>query len=181
MPALSKKTSMKTLHLTVKSCGRHFFAVWLLLLPAIAIAAEPANDQPARDPSACELKIVGRHVEKLTLADEEGQLTEIDQPGPSVFLPPGRYLIKEISLKWDDTGRIYTDKDVNCINLEPGKTRTLSVGEMFKLSAERMGNRISLDYNLREQPTLITKVQSLPELAIYQGKEKIAAGTLKYG
>jgi hypothetical protein len=173
--------TMKTLHLMVKSRVWLFLPAWLFFLPAIVYTTEPANQQPARDLSACELKIVGKHVEKLTLADEQGKFIEIDQPGSSVFLPLGRYQIKEICVKWDDTSRVYTDKDVNWIHLEPGKTSMLSIGEMFKLSAERMGNRISVDYNLREQPTLISIAQSPPELAIYQGEDKIASGTLKYG
>jgi hypothetical protein len=172
---------MKTLHLTAKPGGWHLFQACLLFLPAIAFAAEAANQQPARDPSACELKIEGRLVEKLTLAGENGVIKEIEHPGPSVFLAPGRYQIKEIRVQWEDGGRVYTDTDVNYLTLEPGGTYQLNVGtpETPKVTVARRGKLLSLGYNFREYshaPRI-----SPPQIGFYQGDQKIASGVFEYG
>ncbi|MGD0654004.1 MAG: hypothetical protein ABSA16_06635 [Thermoguttaceae bacterium] len=168
---------MQTLHLTVKPGGWHLLPAWLLFLPAIAFAAEAANQQPARDPSACELKIEGRHVEKLTLADVQGKLMEIDHPGPSVFLAPGRYQIKEIRVQWEDGGRVYTDTDVNYLTLVPSGTCQLNVGtpDTPKVTVTRRGKLLSLGYSIREV------YPNPPQISFYQGDQKIASGAFEYG
>ncbi|MGD0516954.1 MAG: hypothetical protein ABSA26_05400 [Thermoguttaceae bacterium] len=173
---------MKTLHSTVKSGGWLFLTAWLLFLPAIAYAAEAAKQQPARDPSACELKIEGRRVEKLTLADEQGKLMEIDHPGPSVFLAPGRYQIKEIRVQWDEGGRVYTDTDVNYLTLGPSGTYQLNIGtpETPEVTVTRRGKLLSLSYNVREVYPNMPR-SSPPQIGFYQGDEKIASGAFAYG
>jgi hypothetical protein len=172
---------MKTIHSAVKSGGRLIFTAWLLFLPAIAFAEEAAKQQPARDPSACELKIEGRHVEKLTLAGENGEIKEIDHPGSSVFLAPGRYQIKEIRVQWDDGGRVYTDTDVNYLTLGPGGTYQLNIGtpDTPEVTVTRRGKLLSLGYNFREYSN--APRTSPPQIGFYQGDEKIASGAFEYG
>jgi hypothetical protein len=181
---------MKTLHLTVKSGARHFLTAWMLFLPAIEFAAETAKEQPARDPSACELKIEGKHVEKLTLADEQGKLIEIYQPAPSVFLPPGRFQIKEMQVQWADDGLVYTDTDVNNLTLNPSGVCKLIVGtpQTPKLTLTRRGSVLTFDYNLRAaNPIYLNATNyapgiSPPQIAIYnKGGQKIASGAFGYG
>jgi hypothetical protein len=172
---------MKTLHLSVKSGGWHLLQAWLLFFPAIAFAAEAAKEQPARDPLACELKIEGSRVEKLTLADENGEIKEIDHPGPSVFIAPGRYQIKEIRVQWDDGGRVYTDTDVNYLTLVASGTCQLNVGtpDAPKVTYTRRGKLLSLGYNFREYSN--APRTSPPQIGFYQGDEKIASGAFEYG
>ena len=168
----------------VKFRGWLFLPAWFFFLPAIAYAAEPANQQPARDPSACELKILGKHVEKLTLADEQGRLNEIDHPGPSVFLPPGRYQIKEMQVQWDDGGQFYTDTDVNYLTLGPSEVCQLTVGmpQPPKVTVTRRGRLLTMNYNLREGISQYFKEPRMPpQISIYQGDQKIASGAFEFG
>jgi len=170
----------------VKSRVWLFLPAWLFFLHAIAVAAEPYNEQPARDPSACELKIEGKHVEKLTLADEQGKLTEIDQPGPSVFLPPGRYQIKEMQVQWDDSGQLYTDTEVNYLTLGPSGVCQLTVGtpQTPKVTVTRQGSVLTLDYNLRDAgPPYSNAPRTIPpQIALYnKGGQKIASGAFGFG
>jgi hypothetical protein len=178
--------AIKTFHLMVKSRIWFFLPAWLFLLQAIAYAVEPANHQPARDPSACELKIVGKHVEKLSLADEQGNLKEFDQPGPSVFLPPGRYQIKEMRVQWDDNGQLYTDTDVNYLTLVPSGVCQLMVGtsQTPKVSVTRQGSALTLNYNLLEAgpPYSSAPRTTQPQIAFYsKGGQKIASEAFVFG
>jgi hypothetical protein len=174
----------------VKSRVWLFLPAWLFFLPASAYTAEPASQQPARDPSACELKIEGKHVEKLTLADEQGKLTEIGQPGPSVFLAPGRYQIKEMQVQWDDSGQLYTDTDVNNITLSPSSVCKLIVGtpQTPKVYVTRRGGVLTFEYKLREADPIYLNATnyapniSPPQIAIYnKGGQKIASGAFEFG
>ena len=181
---------MKTLQVWVKFRVQCLYTAWLFLLPAAVFAAEPANEKPVPDPSTCELQIEGRHVEKLTLADEQGKLIEIDHPGSSLFLAPGRYQIKAMSVQWGDDGQVYADTDVNNLTLPPSGVCKLIVGTMEtpKVSVTRRGGVFVLEYNLREAgPTYLNATNyapgiSPPQIAIYdKGGRKIESGTFGFG
>jgi hypothetical protein len=163
----------------------NFFLAWLLFLPGIAFAANEAKPQPDRDTATCELKIEGRPLEKLVLADEQGKITEIDRPGASVLLAPGRYEIKEMRVVWEDDGCAYTDTDVNYITFGHSNTCRLVVGtpETPKIAVRRRGRIISLNYDFREVGQTFQNVQRTipPRIGIYQGDEKIASGAFAFG
>jgi hypothetical protein len=186
MQALSKKTSMKTLLIIVKPCLWLFLPAWLFFFHAIASAAEPANDQPARDPSACELVIEGKGIEKLVLVNTMGQDKVISRPDPSVFMPPGEYWIREIQLQGGYSFYAYYNSDGNQFTLNRDAPYKLKAGAPLtpSVTVKRHGRLLTMDYQLLDstgRKYLNQGRTNPPQYAIYQGDQKIASGQFEYG
>lgn len=152
------------------------FAAWLWLLPAIASAADPAG---------CELVLAGKPVEKLVLSNEQGRRTEIVRPGARVRLPPGRYRIAEISVRWDQGGPPETETDVNWLTLTPAGARRLNVGasETPQVTATRWGRLLKLSYDARSggYASRESARATPPQFVVYEGDRQVASGSFEYG
>ena len=149
------------------------------LLPALAFATEAAKEQPAPKPADCRLIVEGKHIEKLTLVDEQGHATIITRPGSSVSLPAGRYWIQEICVQWDESGAPNTEKDVNWLTLDPSRPSYLNVGSSAtpRVVVTQRGRTLSL--NCQGVTRIVGSAP--PQFAVYQGDRRIASGAFEYG
>lgn len=159
---------------------------WILILSTIVCAAEPAKEQPARDPSDCELIIAGKHIEKLSLVNKAGLDKVIVRPGPSIFLPPGRYRIQEIQLQEGYTFNDYSGSAENRFTLSPDAPYKLMAGAPLTpgVTVKRQGRMLTMDYQLldAEGRKYINRANTNPpRFDIYQGDQKIASGSFEYG
>ena len=154
-------------------------------MPVIAFTAEPVKESIPSDVKACTLVLEGKPIDNLILVDPQGLLYKFSRPNSTLSLPPGRYLIREIAVRWDENGYPSTDRDVNCLTLSPNYTCILKFGEnpSLKLSVNRQGNLLAADCFTYIKPnSLVNTTNDIhPLIAVYQGEEKLASGPLKYG
>ncbi len=176
------KMHLKTVHL---ACGLALALFISPLLPAVVFAAE-AEEKPARDPSACELIIEGKHIEKLTLVNGQGLVKEINHPGSSVFLPRGLYTVQSIQVE----GGYYSYPDSlnaeNKLSLSPSEPCKLKAGAplISTVSVKRAGRLLKLDYKLCDaegRKYFNYQRTTTPQFAIYQGEQLIGSGAFEYG
>ena len=169
-----------------------FLSLWLFL-PAVSLTAEPVKGQAGQEPPACEL-ILGKHIEKLSLTNQQGQLTTYRRSGFSMFLPPGQYVIETIDLQggYSSSPRFgYSGQQADRITLMPGKPCQFNIRAPLKpsVAVKRVGRLLKLDYQLldgdgrvyrRNDPSGNDRIHQ-PQFAIYQGESKIGSGTFEYG
>jgi len=174
-----------------RSAARRMLLLLPWLVPAVVFATEPAKEQPAPKPAACQLILEGKHIERLTLADERGRLVKFTHPEPSVSLPAGRYQMREIVVEGGYFAQLRFDLpseiDRNQLTLSPDKPCDPKIGAPLKphLIVNRSGNLLTLDCRRlcdgdgREYSSRGGALP--PQYAIYQGDREIASGTIKYG
>jgi hypothetical protein len=155
------------------------------LLPAIGLAVAPVEKQAARRPTDAELVFEGRTVEKITLVDERGQATEFVRPDARVFLPPGRYQIREIRVRWEPDGPAQTERDVAWITFDRAKPCRLNMAspQTPVVSVKRAGRVLELSYDPRAGGAVYrdTPRDTRPQFAVYQSDRKIGSGSFEYG
>jgi hypothetical protein len=169
--------------------GWRILAAWLLLLPAIASAAETAKKQPALDPAAwnCEL-ILGKHIKTLSLVDEHGQCPAYRSRGASLLLPPGKYTIQQIDLQGGYSCSLQNfGHPEKPLILAPGKPYRFDIRGplMPHVTAERAGRLLTMNYQLLDADgrKYLNREHSAkpPQFAVYQGDRLIGSGTFEYG
>jgi hypothetical protein len=155
------------------------------LLPAIGLAATAVEKRAARHPTDAELVFEGRAVEKITLVDERGRATEFVRPDTRVFLPPGRYQIREIRVRWEQDGPAQTERDVVWITLDRVKACKLNVAspQTPVVSVKRAGRVLELSYDPRAGGAVYRDAprDTRPQFVVYQGDRKIGSGSFEYG
>jgi hypothetical protein len=165
------------------------FAAWQIavvwLMPAFGLAATTAEKQAARRPGDAELVFEGRPVEEITLVDERGQVREIVRPEARVFLPPGRYQIREICVRWDTDGPASTERDVAAVVLDRAKPCRLNVAspQTPVLGVKRAGRLLQLSYDPRAADAVYRDAPRdiRPQFAVYHHGQKIGSGSFEYG
>jgi hypothetical protein len=176
---------MKNLRTTANLASGRIIAICALLLPATALADQPAVKESDLPPLTCEL-ILGKHIEKLSLVDERGQGAISKRRGSSMFLWPGRYVVKEIDLQGGYSARTNPGRPADHLTLAPGKPCRFDVGTPLRpgVSAKRAGRLLKLDYRLLDadgRKYLNELRENPPRFAVYQGENKIASGSFEYG
>jgi hypothetical protein len=147
--------------------------------PAVLSDGQPAP-QSAQKPGECELILEGSHIESLVF-QYQGQRKVVETTGPSVYLPPGQYLLQEVHFQGGLTIQPY-----QAFILEPKVPFRLNYGKAMKprVVVKRDGRLLKLDFQLLDSngQNLAASYRSTPpEFAVYLGGEKIGSGTFKYG
>lgn len=178
---------MKALRSTSKSAGYAAAVAWLLFLPASPAAAELTAGQSAED-AACELKIEGKFIRRLTLENKNGHLEQIDQPGPKLSLPAGQYRVRQVDLEGGYRHvDPYSAAKTQWFTLAAGRPYQLKLGAPLRphVKATRVGRFLELDYELLgaggrkyspQQPQA-----NRPQFAVYKGGGRIGSGRFEYG
>jgi hypothetical protein len=169
---------------TALLAGGRTATTWALLLPAIAMAGGPGKKEPALPPPAGEL-ILGKYVANLTLVDEHGQGAVFQRRGSSMFLRPGRYVIRDIQLQGGFSAR-GSGGPADRLTLARGKPCRFDVGTPLRpsVSMQRAGRLLKLDYQLLDADGRTYRggdAKNPPRFAVYQGENKIASGAFEYG
>jgi hypothetical protein len=168
----------------------HILPIFVLLWPATAIAAGPPAHKPPADSQLCEV-VIGKDVELIMLSGKQGQPPIYRREGSSLFFyPPGEYAITEIKLKGGQFVLDNQDRLPDRITLAPGKPARFDVKMPLTHSvvAKRTGRLLNLNYQLLDGDGRKYRNDRLggdrdkpPQFAIYQGDEKIGAGSFEYG
>ncbi len=164
-------------------------AIFLGLVTNPVLASDDAN--AIQKQAWGELKLTGKHIKELVLFGRKGLRETFDEPNESVKLPAGQYRIQTLLV-----GRgeyicqcldLYRQKE---ITVDANKLTELNIGAPLKqtVKVERQGSFLILNYDLRgvggeEYRKFGAKGRenSEPQFAIYQGDNKIASGTFRYG
>ena len=152
-----------------------------LCFRANAVFGEDAREEATQG----ELKLEGKYIRQLTLERREDRnRVDFDQPGESIKVVVGKYLLREVQLEGGYACRIWSD--ANWVEVGEDKPAVLKVGAPLKqiVKATRQGRVLSLDYKLlgiggesyaspdRSKP---------PAFTAYKGDKRIASGTFEYG
>jgi len=159
----------------------------LAILPAQAKGDAPPAQKRSPGPAVCELKIEGQVVEKLWLyttdPDKENNI-EIDRPGPSVWLPAGKYALNMLTLRGGFSS--VPMGDVDPFTLAPGAPHVLRLDATLKPVVEvfREGRVLSLAYRLMDRSgrSYLPKDHSKPpRFTVYQDEKPVAECAFEYG
>ena len=134
------------------------------------------------------LHIDGQGIEVLILRDSEGQQRTFTQPGPTITLPPGDYVVQSV--------RLYGDLDVQSrlipedlrVAVGPNEPATLRVAAPLRqvVKVERQGPVMVLHYELIGQGGESYAISpsggsQRPTFAIYRGNRQVTSGDFEFG
>lgn len=133
-----------------------------------------------------ELRLEGKHIERMALRRNDGHMEVFNNPGETVKLPAGQYLLQDIRLKGGYT-RQTTMRRNNRVVISEGEPALLKVGGPLKqtISVRRQGSILQLAYSLTgvggETYAAVRNAGKRPAFAIYKGEKKIGAGEFEFG
>jgi len=161
---------------TVVLCALYFWAN--------AVFGEEAREETGQKPAQGELKIEGKYIKQLVLKGEDGAGIKFDQPGESIKVAVGKYLLREVQLEGGYACRIWSD--ANWVEVGEDKPAVLKVGAPLKqiVKATRQGRVLALNYKLLGigGETYVRDDRSKPPtFTVYKGDKRIASGTFEYG
>jgi len=133
-----------------------------------------------------ELKLEGKHVERLVLRGKDGHTERFDSPGETIELSIGQYHLLESHLDGGYSCIQGAGLQNKWITIAENAPAELKVGAPLKqtLQVKRQGKSLALDYKLlgiggegythedRSNP---------PGFTVYKGDQEIASGQLAYG
>ncbi|MHC4620912.1 MAG: hypothetical protein ACYTEQ_24460, partial [Planctomycetota bacterium] len=161
----------------------------LVLLWLWSIGGGPSRAQlvsgVGEESAAGELKIEGKHIRQLVL-DARGDIKRFDEPGRSLRLPAGKYMLHEIHLEGGYVCYSHQIPSRKWLTVGPDDSPVLKVGAPLKHKVEvkRQGRLLVLSYELLGTGGEKYARQSRdnpPEFALYSGQEKIGDGCFEYG
>lgn len=133
-----------------------------------------------------ELRIEGKHIERLLLCRKNGQTKQFNEPNQVLRLAVGEYRLQYISLKGGYTCNSLHSSAYDWITIAENKSAVLKVGAPLKqiLEVKRQGKNLIINYKLLGigGEAYITGDRSNPPgLTIYKGDREIATGRFAYG
>lgn len=133
-----------------------------------------------------ELKLEGKHVERLVLQRKDGQTERFDQPGETFKLPVGQYRLLESQLNGGYDCFQGVGPQIKWITITENVPAVLKVGAPLKqiLEVKRRGKVLMLDYKMLGiggEAYASTDRSNPPSFTVYKGDKEIASGQFKYG
>ncbi len=134
-----------------------------------------------------ELKIEGKHVERLVLCRKNGRTEQFNEPNEVVKLAVGKYRLQDVSLKDGYTCNSLRSSTYDWVTVTENEPAVLKVGAPLKqiLKVKRQGKTLTLDYKLLgvggEAYTSAADRSNPPKLTVYKGDKEIAKGKFAYG
>jgi hypothetical protein len=144
-------------------------------------------DGPASKPAVCQLRIEGRAIERLVLADESQETTELARPAESVPLPAGRYFVREVELTNGFRCYAWIGDDDDWIQVPADPAPVVKVGAPLttKVSVQRAGRLLTLDCELVDAAgrryTPRDHTTAPPQFKIVKNGQTIGSGSFEYG
>ena len=148
---------------------------------------ETAVDGPASKPAVGQLRIEGRAIERLVLADESQETTEFARPGESVPLPAGRYFVREVELTGGFRCYAWIGGEEDWIQVPADPSPVVKVGAPLtpKVRVKRAGRLLTLDYELVDAAgrryTPRDHTTAPPQFTIFKNGQTIGSGSFEYG
>jgi len=184
---------MRQFHKTRKPRARDAAFVALVLLVLASAGAASETDEAVAElaggeTAACRLRIEGRAIERLTLADENGRVTAVDQPGDSVSLPAGKYRVQEVGLTGGFQCSAYAPGPDGWVQLAQGRTPVLKLGAPLtpQVRVKRVGRLLRLDYELvdaagRKYVQRGDENAVRPKFTVSKDGQTLGSGSFEYG
>jgi hypothetical protein len=166
-------------------CSWMLFLGWGFLGTGLS-AAQEEGPGPAPGTGACELEIVGSHIDRLTLESPNGHIRHMASPGPHLSLPAGKYCVRQVDLKGGYQFIGSSVAEPGWFTLTPETPQQLKVGAPLKPSVKvtRRGRFLTLDYQLLDAGGRVYRGgQSVnrPRFMVYRGDREIGSGSFEYG
>jgi len=164
---------------TLKSkLGSLFLSIVIFLNAGISL-----SHAQGEDPAMGELKLEGKHIERLVLQRKDGHTERFDRPAATIKLPAGEYRLLEAHLKhryWFH----FLSRD--WVTVGKDKPAVLKVGAPLKqtVKAQRQGNLLVLNYKLLGVGGEIytgRDTSKPPTFTVYKGDKEIASGKFEFG
>lgn len=156
------------------------FVSTLILLSALGRGQE-------QDSAVGELKLEGKHVERLVLSQKNGSRKKFDKPGETIQLPIGEYRLQEAHLQGGySCGIMMPISDANWVTVAKDKPAVLKVGAPLRqiVKVERRGSVLQLSYELSgvggEKYTSDRRGEP-PRFTVYKAGKEIVSGKFQYG
>jgi hypothetical protein len=154
---------------------------------AVPETQDTAADGPASKPAVCQLRIEGRGIERLVLADESQATTEFARPDASVPLPAGRYFVREVELTNGFRCYAWIGGEEDWIQVAADPAPVVKVGAPLtpKVDVKRAGRLLTLDYELVDAAgrryTPKNDAAAPPQFTILKNGQIIGSGSFEYG
>lgn len=158
-------------------------AVWLLLGAGACLCRAQEPNKP--DAAQGELKLDGKHIERLVvMRQSDGYSTTFKNPGQTIRLPAGEYVLHDVRLKGAYTRSRSAGNER--ITMRAGQQEVVKVGAPLvpTIKVQRQGRILRLSYDLLgvggEAYTAGDRSKP-PTFAVYRGQRKIASGKFEFG
>ena len=168
------------------------FCVALAGLLVVAMAGGVRADGADADGVACEMRIRGDSIVRLTLVEKTGRSgVRFDKPGETVQLPAGEYRVEQVELKDSYVLDSQPSQRKDWFKVTPAGPNELIVGAPLypTASARRHGGFIQLSYDTVDgagrsySKTIDRTVERPPPptFTVFKNGEKIGSGSFEYG
>ncbi len=163
------------------------FCLALILLLAVAMPAKAAAEG-----AACELKIRGHSIARLTLVDKAGRSgVRFDKPGKSVRLAAGTYRVEKVELEGGYATDVRPGQGQDWFEVTSEGPNELVVGAPLypTTTVTRYGGFLKLNYETLDGAgrgygkgaDSANRNPPPPKFSVYKDGEKIGSGSFEYG
>lgn len=133
-----------------------------------------------------ELKLQGKHIERLVLRRKDGRTERFDQPAETIKLQVGEYRLLETHLKGGYICRSSRTPTGDWVTAAEDKPAMLKVGAPLKptVKTQRQGRILVLNYELRGLGGEIytSSERNKPStFTVYKGDKEIASDKFEFG
>ena len=132
-----------------------------------------------------ELKLEGKHIERLVLRRKDGQTEQFNEPAGIIKLAVGEYRLQDVRLKGGFTSSSRNTSTYKWVTVTEGEQAILKVGAPLKqtVKIERQGPILQLNYNLTGVggETYAVTRNKQPVFTVFKGEKKVATGEFEFG
>lgn len=139
----------------------------------------------AEEPAKGELRLEGKHIERLVLRRKDGQTEEFDELDETIKIAVGEYRLQDVRLKGGFTYSSRSTSKYNWVTVTEDEQAILKVGAPLKqtVKIERQGPILALNYNLAGVGGEIYAVtpSKQPMFTVFKGEKKVATDEFEFG
>jgi hypothetical protein len=162
------------------------FNLFVLFLMITILLPMSASGTSTQKQALGELKIEGKHIERIILRQKDGSSKWFDKPGRTIELPPGRYQLQESRLEGGYICVRGAGIKNKWITIAENKPAVLKVGAPLKqtIKVRRRGKALVLDYKLLGigGESYTNEIRNKPpSFVVYKGDEELISGRFEYG
>ena len=132
-----------------------------------------------------ELRLEGKHIERLVLRRKDGLTQRFDHPGETIRLPVGEYRLQDVRLKGGYNYSSRGTSTYNWMTVTENEAVTFQVGAPLKQTVriERQGPILALSYELTGAggETYAATRSKQPTFTVFKGEKEVAAGKFEFG
>ena len=160
--------------------------ITILLFLGTGICLCQTQEANKQNSAVGELKLEGKHIERLVLRRKDNRTERLDQPAETIKLQVGEYRLLETHLKGGYICRSSRTPTGDWITIAEDKPAVLKVGAPLKqtVKAHRRGRILALNYELLgvggEMYTSANRSKP-PTFTVYKGDKEIASGKFEFG